>query len=56
MRKAIVGLVAAGSLVGVFTVARRVRQKLRGHFAEMAAHCKQMAAEVGGGRQAVGKT
>jgi hypothetical protein len=56
MKKAIVGLVAAGSLVGVLTVASRVRQKLRGHFAEMAAQCKQMAAQVGGGREAVGKT
>ena len=56
MKKAIIGLVAAGSLVGVLTVARRVSQEMRTHFAEMAAHCKQVAAEIGGGREVAGKT
>ena len=44
MKKAIVGLAAVGSVVGLLVAARRVSQELREHSKQMKAHCKQMAA------------
>jgi hypothetical protein len=55
MKKALVGLVAVGAIVGVRR-ARRMSQKMREHCGQMAAQCKQMATEVGGRGELVGRT
>ena len=44
MKRAIVGLAALGSVVGLLVAARRVSHALREHSKQMKAHCKQMAA------------
>jgi len=56
MKKAIVGFVAVGAIVGLRPVARRMSQKMREHCAQMAAQCKQMTEQFGGGSEAVGRT
>ena len=55
MNKAIVGLAAVGAVVGVRRV-KRIGQKMREHCGQMAAQCKQMAGQIGGRGEAVGKT
>lgn len=49
MKKALVGLVAVGAVVGLRPVARRMGHKC----GQMAAQCKQMAAQCGGRGEAV---
>ena len=53
MKKALVGLVAVGAVVGLRPVARRIGHKMREHCGQMAAQCKQMAAQCGGRGEAV---
>lgn len=44
MKKAIIGLAAVGSAVGLLLAARRVSHALSEHSKQMKAHCEQMAA------------
>ena len=44
MKKVIVGIAAVGSAVGLLVAARR----MKAHFREMAAHCKEMMASRNG--------
>jgi hypothetical protein len=44
MKRAIVGLAAAGTVAGLVVAARRASQELGEHSKQMKAHCKQMAA------------
>lgn len=55
MKKALVGLAAVGAIVGVRR-ATRMSQKMREHCGQMAAQCRQMATQVGGRGEAVGRT
>ena len=55
MKKAVVGLAAIGAIVAVRR-ATRMSQKMREHCGQMAAQCKQIATEVGGRGEAVGRT
>lgn len=48
MRKAIVGLAAVGSGVGLLLAARRVSHQFREHAKQMKAHCEQMMAARNG--------
>jgi hypothetical protein len=56
MKKAIIGLVAVGVIVGLRLVATRMGREMREHCGQMAAQCKQMAAQYGGRGEAVGRT
>ncbi len=56
MKKAMVGFVALGAMIGLRQVARRMGHKMREHCGQMAAQCKQMAAQVEGRGEAVGRT
>lgn len=56
MKKGIVGLVAVGAVIGLRPLARRLNHKMREHYGQMAAHCKQMAAQFGGRGEAVGRS
>ena len=56
MKKAIVGVVAIGAIIGSRPVARRMGRKMREHCEQMAAQCKQIAAQPGGRGEAVGRT
>jgi hypothetical protein len=56
MKKATVGLVAVGALVGFRPLVRRMGHKMREHCGQMAAQCKQMAGQFGGRGEAVGGT
>ena len=42
MKKAIIGVAAVGAVVGLGVVSWRVGHKMRAHFGQMVAHCKQM--------------
>ena len=53
MKKAIIGLVAVGVIVGLRPVATRMGREMREHCGQMAAQCKQMAAQCGGRGEAV---
>ena len=44
MKKVLIGLAAVGSVVGLLFAARR----MKAHFSEMAAHCKEMMASRNG--------
>jgi hypothetical protein len=44
MKKAIIGVAAVGVVVGLGVVGGRLGHKMRAHFGQMAAHCKQMMA------------
>jgi hypothetical protein len=55
MKKALVGLAAVGAIVGVRR-AKRMSQKMREHCGQMAAQCKQMAAQFGTRGEPVGRT
>jgi hypothetical protein len=55
MRKAIIGVAAIGTVVGLGIVGRRVGGKMREHCAQMAAQCKQMATQFGDRGELVGK-
>jgi hypothetical protein len=55
MRKALVGLAAIGAIVGVRR-AMGMSKKMREHCVQMAAQCKQMAAQFGARGEAVGRT
>jgi hypothetical protein len=48
MKKAIVGLAAVGSVIGLLVAARR----MKAHFRQMAARCKEMMASSKGCREA----
>jgi hypothetical protein len=56
MKKALVGLVVVGAVVGLRPVARRMGHKMREHCGQMAAQCKQMGVQFGGRGEAVGRT
>ena len=56
MKKAIVGLVAVGSIIALRPVVRRLAQKMREHCGQMAAQCKQMAEQFGTRGEPVGRT
>lgn len=55
MKKALVGLAAVGAIVGVRR-ARRMSQKMREHCGQMAAECKEIAAQFAARGEAVGRT
>lgn len=55
MRKAIIGLLALGVIVGLRPVAKRMGHEMREHCGQMAEQCKQMAAQFGGCGEAVGR-
>ena len=56
MKKAFLALLALGVIVGLLRpVARSVRDKLLEHIGRMAAHCKQMAAQMGRRGPAAGR-
>jgi len=44
MKKAVVGVAAVGTVVGLLVAAKRVSHELREHSKQMKAHCNQMAA------------
>jgi hypothetical protein len=48
MKRVIVGIGAVGSVVGSLVVARR----MKAHFRQMAAHCKEMMASTNGSSEA----
>lgn len=48
MKKVIVGIAAVGSIVAVVVAARR----MKAHFRQMAAHCKEMMASRNGSNEA----
>jgi len=54
MKKALVALVAVGVLIGVLPLARRMGHKMSEHCGQMAAQCKEMAAQFGVRGEAVG--
>jgi hypothetical protein len=54
MKKALVGLVAVGALIGFLPLARRTGHKMSEHCGQMAAECKEMAAQFGARDEAVG--
>lgn len=56
MKKAILGLVAIGAVIGSRPVARRMGRKMREHCEQMAAQCKQMAGQFQTRGEAVGRT
>ena len=56
MKKAVIGFVALGAVVGFRLVARRMGGKMREHCGQLATQCKQMSAQVGGRGEAVGRT
>jgi hypothetical protein len=56
MKKAIIGVMALGAIIGSRPLARRMRHKMQEHCEQMAAHCKQMAGQFGGHGEPVGKT
>jgi hypothetical protein len=56
MKKAIVGVAAVGTMVVFRQVARLVGHKMREHCARMATQCQQMAAQLSGRSEAVGRT
>jgi len=56
MKRAILGFVAIGAILGSRPVARRMGRKMREHCAQMAVQCKQIAGQVGGRGEAVGRT
>ena len=56
MKKAILGFVAIGAVIGSRPVARRMGRKMREHCEQMAAQCKQMAGQFGTRGEAVGRT
>ena len=45
MKKVILGFVALGAFAGLLATARRMSGAMREHMEQMAAHCKQMAAQ-----------
>ena len=56
-KKAIVGLVAVGAIVGLRSVAKRImRHEMSEHCRQMAAQCKQMAVQFGDRGEAVSRT
>ena len=48
MKRVIVGIAAVGSVVGLLVAARR----MKAHFGQMAAHCKEMMASRNGSSEA----
>jgi hypothetical protein len=44
MKKALIGLVAVGVMVGLRPAAKRMGEKMREHCEQMAGRCKQMGA------------
>jgi hypothetical protein len=54
MKKALVGLVAVGALIGFLPLAGRTGHKMSAHCGQMAAQCKEMAAQFGARDEAVG--
>jgi hypothetical protein len=54
MKKAIVGLAAVGAIIGIRR-ASRIGHKMREHCQQMAAQCKQIATQLGGDGEAVGR-
>lgn len=54
MKKAIVGLVAIAAVIGLLRVVWRKAHKMREHCEQMAAKCKQVMAQDGGGDEALG--
>jgi hypothetical protein len=59
VKKAVLGFVAVGAIFALRPVTARMRERVRGHFRQMALHCKQtaaqcrqMSAQVGGGGEA----
>ena len=56
MKKAILGFVALGAIIGLRPVARRMGRKMREHCEQMAAQCKQMTGQFGTRGEVVGRT
>ena len=56
IKKAFIGFVAVGAVVGLRPVARRVGNEMREHCRQMAAQCKQTAAQLRGRGEAAGRT
>ena len=54
MRKAILGLVAIGAVIGLLPILKRKAHKMRAHCEQMAAKCEQMMAQSGAGDKPVG--
>ncbi len=54
MKKAIVGLAAVGAIIGIRR-ASPIGHKMRQQCGQMAAQCKQMATQLGGHGEAVGR-
>ena len=54
MRKAILGLVAIGAVIGLLPMLRRRAHEMRAHCEQMAAKCKQMMAQPGAADKPVG--
>lgn len=55
MKKAIIGVAAVGTVVGLGVVIRRVGDEMREHCGQMAAQCKQvMAGHVGNRSETTG--
>lgn len=48
MKRVMLGIAAVGSVVGLLVTARR----MKAHFSEMAAHCKEMMASRNGSSEA----
>ena len=55
MKKAILGFVVIGAIIASRPVARRMG-RVRGRWEQMAAQCKQMAAQIGARGEAIGRT
>lgn len=54
MKKALVGLVAAGAVIGFLPLAERKGRKMSERCGQMAAQCKEMAAQFGARGEAAG--
>jgi len=55
MSRTIIALFAAGAVIGVALVTRRVSRKTRAHASEMAAHCKEMMVSMNGCAEVLGE-
>lgn len=56
MKKAIFGVAAVGAAVGLRPLAKRVSKRMRAHCGAMAAQCMQIAGQVAGRHEPVGRT
>jgi hypothetical protein len=54
MKKSLLAFVAVGAVIGFVPLARRAGHKLSEHCGQMAAQCKEMAAQPGAPGEAVG--